>query len=217
MRWRKSATPWNGDSLCVMKPRHFKSAAAFNRWLEVNHACVRELWVGFYRKDSGRGGLTYAEALDEALCFGWIDGVRKRVDEWSFVQRFTPRKPKSNWSLINIRHVARLKQTGRMQSAGLKAFAARDAARSGIYSFENKPRELSPELERNFKADRAAWEFFQRQPPGYRRVARFWVMSAKREETRERRLARLKADSGRGRRLDLLGGGKQRSRPRRIP
>ena len=191
-----------------MKLKYFKSAAGFRQWLEANHASATELWVGFYKKDSGKGGLSYPEALDEALCFGWIDGIRKRVDELSFTQRFTPRKPRSNWSLINLRHVGRLKRAGRMRPAGLNAFAARKAARSGVNSFENRPRQLSPELERRFRSDEAAWEFFQKQPPGYRRIASFWVMSARQEETRERRLARLMTDSRQSRRLGLLGGGK---------
>jgi uncharacterized protein YdeI (YjbR/CyaY-like superfamily) len=134
-----------------VKLKYFKTAADFRAWLESNHASASELRVGFYKKDSGKGGLTYAEAVDEALCFGWIDGIKKRVDEFSYTHRFTPRKPKSNWSLINIRHVERLKKAGRMMPAGLKAFAAREAAKSGVYSFENKPRQLSPELERQFK------------------------------------------------------------------
>jgi uncharacterized protein YdeI (YjbR/CyaY-like superfamily) len=184
-----------------VKPKHFTSAADFRAWLAANHASTTELWVGFYKKDSGKGGLTYPEALDEALCFGWIDGIRKRVDDVRFTQRFTPRKPRSNWSLVNIRHVGRLKKAGRMAPAGLKAFAARTPAKSGVYSFENKPRELSPSLKRQFNAAPAAWNFFQQQPPGYRRVASFWVMSAKQAETRQRRLARLIADSGQGRRL----------------
>ena len=191
-----------------MKLKYFKTAADFRAWLESNHASASELWVGFYKKDSGKGGLTYAEAVDEALCFGWIDGIKKRVDEFSYTHRFTPRKPKSNWSLINIRHVERLKKAGRMMPAGLKAFAAREAAKSGVYSFENKPRQLSPELERQFKSDKNAWEFFQQQPPGYRRVASFWVMSAKQEETRARRLAQLISDSKQGRRLGMLSGRK---------
>jgi uncharacterized protein YdeI (YjbR/CyaY-like superfamily) len=191
-----------------VKLKYFKSAADFRAWLEANHASVTELWLGFYKKDSGKVGITYAEALDEALCFGWIDGIRKRVDELSFTQRFTPRKPKSIWSLINIGHVARLKKARRMMPAGLKAFAARETAKSGVYSFENKPRALSPELERQFKSDKAAWEFFQQQPPGYRRLTSFWIVSAKQEETRQRRLAQLMLDSRQGRRLGLLGGGK---------
>ena len=195
-----------------MKTKHFKSAAAFRIWLEANHASAAELWVGIYRKSSGLGGLTYPEALDEALCFGWIDGVRKRVDELSFTQRFTPRKPRSNWSLVNIRHFERLKKAGRVKPAGLKAFAARSHGKSGVYSFENKPRRLSPKLERQFKSAKTAWDFFQQQPPGYRRVSSFWIMSAKQEETRQCRLAQLIADSAQGRRLDMLGGGKESSR-----
>ena len=109
-----------------MKIKFFKSSSDFRQWLEANHARVRELWVGFFKKDSGKGGITYAEAVDEALCFGWIDGLKKRVDDLSYAHRFTPRKPKSNWSLTNIRHVERLKQSGRIASAGLKAYAARD-------------------------------------------------------------------------------------------
>ncbi|HEX5219670.1 MAG TPA: YdeI/OmpD-associated family protein [Verrucomicrobiae bacterium] len=187
-----------------MKLKYFKSAADLRAWLEVNHDRATELWLGIYKKDSGKVSITYAEALDEALCFGWIDGVRKRVDELSFTQRFTPRKPTSVWSLINIGHVERLTKAGRMMPSGLKAFAARTAAKSGIYSFENRPRGLSPELQRQFKSDKAAWKFFEQQPPGYRRVMIFWVMSAKRDETRLRRLARLIADSKCGRRVGLL-------------
>jgi uncharacterized protein YdeI (YjbR/CyaY-like superfamily) len=191
-----------------VKLKYFKSAAAFRAWLEVNHDSATELWLGFYKKDSGKGGITYAEALDEALCFGWIDGLKKRVDELSFTQRFTPRKPKSIWSLINIGHVERLTKEGRMKPAGLKAFAARTAARSAVYSFENKPCELSPEYQCQFKADKAAWEFFQQQPRGYRRLMSFWVMSAKQEETRERRLLQLMSDSKQGQRLGMLSSGK---------
>ena len=191
-----------------MKLKYFKSQSDFRQWLEANHASASELWVGFYKLDSGKGGLTYPQAVDEALCFGWIDGLKKRVDEFSYTQRFTPRKAKSTWSRINIRHAERLQKAGRMTPAGLKAFAARDPARSGVYSFENVPRQLSPALERQFKADKSAWAFFERQPPGYGRVASFWVMSAKQEETRQRRLARLMADSRQGRRLGPLGGGK---------
>jgi len=190
-----------------VKPNYFKSAASFREWLEVNHASATELWIGFYKKDSGKVGLTYAEALDEALCFGWIDGLKKRVDAVSFMQRFTPRKPNSIWSLINVGHVERLRRVGRMKPAGLKVFAARTTARSGVYSFENRPRKLSPALQRQFKSDSAAWNFFQQQPPGFRRVACFWLMSAKQEATRQRRLAQLMADSKHGRRLGMVGFG----------
>jgi uncharacterized protein YdeI (YjbR/CyaY-like superfamily) len=193
----------------AVKLKYFKSAADFRAWLETNYAGATELWLGFYKKDSGKGGITYAEALDEALCFGWIDGVRKRVDELSFTQRFTPRKPKSIWSLINIGHVKRLTKAGRMMPAGQEAFAARTPERSGVYSFENRPRELSPELQRQFKTDKVAWGFYQQQPPGYRRLMAFWVMSAKQEETRQRRLAQLMKDSNYGRRVGSLTSKKQ--------
>jgi len=183
---------------------YFKSGADFRNWLEANHAKVRELWVGFFKKGSGKGGITYAEAVDEALCFGWIDGLKKRVDDLSYTHRFTPRKPKSNWSRINIQHAERLKRAGRMMAAGLTAYAQRHPERSGVYSFENAPRKLRPADERRFKANQAAWEFFQQQPPGYRRIAIWWVISAKKEETRARRLSRLIEDSGNGRRLAQL-------------
>ena len=184
-----------------MKLKYFKAQTEFREWLEANHARRSELWIGFYKRDTGKGGLTYAEALDEALCFGWIDGVRKRVDALSFTQRFTPRKPRSNWSRININHVARLKKAGRMTPAGLKVFEAREPARTGVYSFENAPRKLGAADERQFKADEAAWQFFQLQPPGYQRLAIWYVVSARKPETRAKRLARLISDSRAGRRL----------------
>jgi uncharacterized protein YdeI (YjbR/CyaY-like superfamily) len=189
-----------------MKINYFKSASEFRRWLELNQARVSELWVGFFKKDSGRGGLTYAEAVDEALCFGWIDGVKKRVDELSYTHRFTPRRPRSNWSRINIQHAERLKKAGRMTPAGLKAYAARVPERSGVYSFENAPRILAAADEERFKAEKVAWEFFQRQPPGYQRLAIWWIVSAKKPETRSRRLGRLIDDSRNGRRLGVMSG-----------
>lgn len=183
----------------------FPDAAAFRAWLERHHASVTELWVGFYRKDSGKGGLTYPEALDEALCFGWIDGVRKKTTPESYTNRFTPRKPGSIWSNVNIRHVERLIAAGKMHPAGLAAFQARSAAKTGIYSFERKqPAELPPTLERKFRAAKRAWTFFHTQPPGYRRLALHFVVSAKQETTRLRRLERLIADSAAGRRLGIL-------------
>ena len=184
-----------------MKFKYFKSASEFRRWLAVNHARLGEIWVGFLKKDSGKGGLTYAEAVDEALCFGWIDGLKKRVDELSYTHRFTPRKPKSNWSRINIQHVERLKKAGRMTPAGLEAYAAREPERSGVYSFENAPRRLAAADEKQFKADKTAWEFFQQQPPGYQRLAIWWVVSAKKPETRARRLGQLIAESRNAHRL----------------
>ena len=177
---------------------------------QVSHGQVSELWVGFFKKASGKGGLTYSDAVDEALCFGWIDGLKRRVDELSYTHRFTPRQPKSNWSRTNIQHVERLKQAGRMTPAGLKAYAARTPERSGIYSFENAHRKLAAADEERFKADKIAWEFFQRQPPGYQRTALWWVVSAKQPETRTRRLSHLIADSRNARRLAQLSGSKQK-------
>jgi uncharacterized protein YdeI (YjbR/CyaY-like superfamily) len=187
-----------------MEITHFKNSAAFRRWLERNHKRATEIWVGFYRKSSGRGGLTYKEALDQALCFGWIDGIRKRVDDASYMQRFTPRTARSVWSLVNIRRVGELTKLGLMTPHGIKVFEARDPARCGIYSFENRPKKLTPELERRFRNDRAAWEYFVAQPPGYRRLAIWFVMSAKKEETRLKRLAVLMDDSAHGRRLGVM-------------
>ncbi len=185
---------------------YFESASAFRAWLAANHDRTAELWVGFYRKDSGKTGITYAEAVDEALCFGWIDGLKKRVNAESYTHRFTPRKPKSNWSLNNIRRAGELKCLGRMTPAGLKAFEARDPRRSGVYSFENTSRRFDFERKRKFRRNRRAWEFFRNQPPGYQRLAKFWVMSARREATRCRRLARLMDGSEKGLRLGLLTG-----------
>jgi len=172
--------------------------------MEVNHARLSEIWVGFFKKYSGKGGLTYAEAVDEALCFGWIDGLKKRVDELSYTHRFSPRKRRSNWSRINILHAERLKNAGRMTPAGLEAYAAREPERSGVYSFENAPRKLAAADEKQFKSDITAWEFFQRQPPGYQRLAIWWMVSAKKPETRARRLSHLIAESRNARRIGLV-------------
>jgi uncharacterized protein YdeI (YjbR/CyaY-like superfamily) len=182
--------------------RFFGSAAAFRRWLEKNHAKVDELWIGFWKKGSGRTGLTYLEAVEESLCFGWIDGLKKKHDADSFKHRFTPRRPRSIWSAINIRRVEALKKAGRMAEPGLRAFALLDPSRSSVYSFENRDGTLDPEYERRFRAKKKAWAFFEAQPPGYRRICTHYVMSAKRPETRERRLARVMAESAAGRRLE---------------
>jgi uncharacterized protein YdeI (YjbR/CyaY-like superfamily) len=187
-----------------MKARYFGSPADFRQWLMANHGRVVELWVGFYKKDSGRGGLTYAEALDEALCFGWIDGLRKKVDALSFKIRFTPRRANSVWSRVNLRHVGRLKKSGRMMPAGLKVHAERNPAKSGIYAFENRTGRLTHTDERKFKANKPAWNFFRSQAPWYQRNAIWWVVSAKKEVTRHRRLAKLIEDSAHGRWLAQL-------------
>ena len=172
-----------------MKP--FRNGAAFRAWLERHHATETELVVKLYKVHAKQKGLTYVDALDEALCFGWIDGVRRGGDDESFNIRFTPRRPKSVWSAVNIRKVAELEAAGRMQESGRAAFRRRSGEKSGIYAYENRQTELSPPYEKKFRANKRAWDFFQSQAPWYRRTSIYWVMSAKREETRERRLATL--------------------------
>jgi len=186
-----------------MQVTHFASAADFRRWLEANHATATELQVGFYNKASGRGGLTYAEAVDEALCFGWIDGIIRKLDAASYTHRFTPRKAGSTWSLINVGHVARLTAAGRMHATGLKVFAARQAEKTGIYSFEReKPAVFPPAYLTEFRAHAKAWAFFNAQPPGYRRLATHKVVNPKQEATRRRWLDRLIAASAVGERIE---------------
>ena len=187
-----------------MKPRFFSTPTQFGEWLDKNHDTSSELLVGFHKKDSGKKSITYPEALDEALCYGWIDGVRRNLNETSYTIRFTPRRSRSIWSRVNVGHVNRLKKEGRMRPPGLKAFDAKDPKRTGVYAFENAPRELSAEYEKTFRANKKAWEFFQEQPAYSKRISAFWVMSAKREETRERRLAKLSANSEKGIRSGVL-------------
>ena len=182
------------------KPTFFQTAADFRRWLEAHHATHGELLVGFHKAGSGKLSITYPEALDAALCFGWIDGVRRSLDVTSYTVRFTPRKPTSIWSAVNVRHVARLRASGAMHPAGLAVFLGRDRSRSKLYSHENRPKPLSPAYARRFKANRKAWTWFETQAPSYRRVAAWWVMNAKQEATRERRLETLIASSADGRR-----------------
>lgn len=174
-----------------MNPTFFKTQSEFRRWLEKNHATAKELWVGFYKKSSGRPTITRPESVDEALCFGWIDGIGKSIDDLSYKVRFTPRKPTSTWSAINISRAQELIDEGLMQPAGLKAFELRREYRSGIYSYEQRPDKLPEPYESIFKSNKTAWAFFQSQPPGYQRMACWYVVSAKREETQLKRLATL--------------------------
>ena len=183
------------------KLRFFRTASALRTWLEKHHVTENELWIGFYRKDSGKKGLTYSEALDQALCFGWIDGIRKKLDDVSFANRFTPRTLRSIWSNVNIEHVGRLTEAGRMAPSGLAAFALRDASRSGVYSFEQDKAEFPPKMLSRLASNKKASAFFDSQPPHYRRTATWWVVSAKRPETRERRLEQLIDRSAKGLRL----------------
>lgn len=189
-----------------MTPTFFATPADFRRWLERHHATAPELLVGFYKKGSGRPSITWPESVEEALCFGWIDGVRRTIDEESYTIRFTPRRPGSNWSRINLEKARELIAAGRMRPAGLRAFERRDPdGDPRAYSYERKDAaRLSPEQEARFRAAREAWQFFQSQPPSYRRTATFWVASAKREETRSRRLETLIEDSAAGRRIGPL-------------
>jgi uncharacterized protein YdeI (YjbR/CyaY-like superfamily) len=184
-----------------MRVTHFTTTAAFRGWLEKHHATATELWVGFYNKESRRGGMSYQQSVEEALCFGWIDGIRKKVNAASYTNRFTPRKTGSTWSKVNVGHVKRLQAAGRMRAPGLAAFAARSAAKTGIYSFEQRPQKFPAVLEGLFRMKKRAWKYWSAQPPGYQRTAIWWVISAKQDATRRRRLDRLIADSAAGRRL----------------
>jgi uncharacterized protein YdeI (YjbR/CyaY-like superfamily) len=187
-----------------MSATFFATPAGFRQWLEENHDRAKDLLLGFYKTKSEKTGITYAEALDEALCFGWIDGIRKRIDDDSYTIRFTPRKPGSIWSLVNVRKVEELIQKKRMKPGGLKAFEARDEKKTGIYSFEGSARGLEAAAEKEFRSHQKAWDFYQKQAPSYRKAAEHWAMGAKKEETRAKRLARLIEDSERGVRLAHL-------------
>lgn len=169
----------------------------FRAWLDVNHATAIELVVGFYKVGSGRGNLTWSEAVDQALCYGWIDGVRRKIDAQSYCNRFTPRRTGSNWSAVNIKKVEALTSSGLMRPAGIAAFERRTEDRSRVYSFETGEVLLDPDLEAHFRADPAAWEYFCALAPSYRRLSIHWLMSAKRPETRLARLHRLMGDCAR--------------------
>jgi uncharacterized protein YdeI (YjbR/CyaY-like superfamily) len=184
---------------------YFGSPEEFRAWLEEHHETAKEVWVGYWKKATGKPSLTWSLAVDEALCFGWIDGVLRGIDDQRHIQRFTPRKPVSNWSAINIAKVERLRAEGRMRPAGEAAFARRRDDKSAVYSYEQyRNPELEPDQEARLKANAAAWEYFTSQPPSYRRPATWWVVSAKKPETRERRLATLIEDSAAGRRIKQL-------------
>ena len=185
-----------------METLYFKTPAEFRAWLAKHHATATEVGVVLHRKDSGKPTMTWSDAVDQALCYGWIDSVSRRLDETGRVQRFTPRKPKSNWSAVNIKKVEQLTERGLMRPAGLAAFARRSDDRSAIYAYENRHlAQLDAAREKKFRSAKAAWEFFSRQPPSYRQLSIYRVISAKREETREKRLALLIEASAQGRRL----------------
>lgn len=189
----------------------FPTQAAFRQWLESNHDSAADLWVGYYRKGAGKTSMTYPEAVEEALCFGWIDGLTYRIDEEVHANRFTPRRKGSNWSGPNIAKIAELKEAGRMHPAGLKAFGERDQSKDMPYMRDNPLRQqLPPRLEARIKAEPTAWAYWQAQAPGYRRQAAFWVLSAKQEATRERRLTALIEDFAAGRPIKPLSYGRNR-------
>lgn len=184
-----------------MEPVFFESPDAFRTWLAENHAEEAVIWLGYWKKGAGKTGLSYSEALDEALCFGWIDGQVRSIDETAYMQRWTPRKRGSIWSNVNIERMTGLIAAGRAAPAGLLAFEQRTAERSGVYSHEQPEAEFEASQEAALRADAGAWAFWEGQPPSYRQAATWWVISAKRGETRARRLDQLAAACQAGRRL----------------
>lgn len=179
-----------------MEPKFFKDQWQFRKWLEKNHKTESELIVGFYKVDSGKPSMTWPESVDQALCFGWIDGVRRSIDELSYQIRFTPRRPTSIWSKVNIEKIKKLTAAGLMFPAGTEAFKKRKEEKSAVYSFENEKKELSADFEKLFKSNKLAWEYFHSLAPSYQKVSVDWVMSAKQETTRLKRLRELIADCG---------------------
>ncbi len=177
----------------------FKSSSDLRQWLEAQHATAQELWVGYYKKGTGRPSITWPESVDQALCFGWIDGIRKSIDDVSYTIRFSPRKPGSTWSAVNIKRVEELAGQGLMRPAGLTAFEARKDNKSGIYSYEQRSAALPAPYEKTLRKNTAAWKFFQAQPASYRKAAYWWVVSARQEATRLKRLDQLIEYSAHGR------------------
>ena len=184
-----------------MKITYFRTPTDLRKWFAKHHAAEQELWVGYYKKGSARPSITWPESVDEALCVGWIDGIRKSVDEERYTIRFTPRKRSSIWSAVNIKRARELKRQGLMQESGLEAFKARCENKSGVYSYEQRSADLPEPYLRVLKKNKAAWKFFESQPPGYRKQMSWWVVSAKTEETRLKRLAKLMGVSAAGQRM----------------
>ena len=190
-----------------MKPRDvriFDTPGGFRAWLEAHHESATEIWVGYYRKGVPKKAMTYREAVEEALCMGWIDGQAGSVNDEVWANRFTPRRRGSNWSAINIARVAELRAAGRMHPAGIRAFEGRDQDRQSAYSYERPPEDLPDDYRARFEADATAFAHWLAETPSYRRTAAYWVLSAKRPETRERRFSALVADSAAGRRIKPL-------------
>src|ERR1700687_4989412 len=195
-----------------MTPSHFTDGAAFRTWLEANHGKARELCVGFHYKSAGKSSITYPEALAEALCYGWIDGVRKNAGPGAYTIRFTPRKAKSYWSVVNIAKAQELIKLNKMTGPGLRAFEARDEKLVKKYSYERKASKIGRAQETRFRKTPAAWRFFNEQAPSYRRVCIWWVVRAVKPETRERRLSQLISESALGKRLGMTTNKRRNSR-----
>jgi len=185
----------------MSSPVFFKDAAEFRKWLEENHQAEKEITVGYYKVETGKPSMNWSESVDEALCFGWIDGIRKSVNGESYCIRFTPRNPKSRWSAVNIKKVEEMIRLGKMTPAGLAAYEKRSEVRSGIYSYENKPEQFSSKLEARFRENKTAWEFFSGQSTSYKKTVMYYVMDAKQEATRFSRLDKLIVASTAGKRL----------------
>ena len=173
----------------------FETQNDFRKWLDENHEKESELIVGFYKVDSGKPSMSWSQSVDQALCYGWIDGVRRSIDKESYCIRFTPRRINSNWSAINIKKVEELINAGLMQPAGLRLFGLRDESKSENYSYENNPSYLAPDYEKQFMEDPVAWDFFVKQAPSYKKAVTHWIMSAKQEKTRQSRLEKTISDS----------------------
>jgi uncharacterized protein YdeI (YjbR/CyaY-like superfamily) len=184
-----------------MRIKYFTSPSDFRRWLEKNHATRQKLWVGYHKKNSRQPSMTWPESVDEALCFGWIDGIRKCVDDLRYTIRFTPRRRGSIWSAVNIKRARELSDKGLMEPAGMATFNARKENKSSIYSYEQRSANLDVPYEKELKQNKAAWDFFYAQPPSYRKAVGWWIVSAKQEATRIKRLERLMRESARGKRL----------------
>lgn len=202
------------------KPTFFETPAALREWFDHHHAEADALWVGFYKKGSGKPSITWPESVDAALCYGWIDGLRKSLDDFLYTIRFSPRKRGSIWSSVNIRRAQALIEQGQMQPAGLKAYQARRENRSGIYSYEQRSVDLEAPYHRLLKRNKAAWGFFQAQPASYRKAVSWWIISAKQEETRLKRLDELMGYSAQEQRLPAFTSrkaNKQKSLPPQPP
>jgi uncharacterized protein YdeI (YjbR/CyaY-like superfamily) len=188
-----------------MEPLFFATTEELRAWFEANHDKLQEQWIGYYKKSSGKQSITWQESVDVALCFGWIDGIRKSIDSESYMNRFTPRRKNSNWSEVNIKRVEELTRMGLMHPNGLKAFEARKESKSGVYSFEQRDKpQFDDESLALFQANSAAWEYFQRSSPSYQKAAIWWVVSAKKPETRQKRLRQLIEDAAAGRPVPSL-------------